>query len=147
MFNYSADKVDITWLGLDFGEGIADGTFITDTRANQSFTMTPLARGKIVRTFNPQKHGTLTILVNQSSALHQQLLAIAAADRDPDQRDKVGNMKVSEVGIAVTNYENTFILVEPDESRAMEAVAFSWLFGYEKKQPEPQTTPANLVGA
>jgi hypothetical protein len=103
MFNYSADKVDITWLGLDFGEGIADGTFITDTRANQSFTMTPLARGKIVRTFNPQKHGTLTILVNQSSALHQQLLAIAAADRDPDQRDKVGNMKVSEVGIALTS--------------------------------------------
>jgi hypothetical protein len=146
MRQYNSDNVNIAWLGLDWAEGLADGVFITDTRALQSFTVKPTARGKLVRTFNPQKHGTISLLVDQSSALHQQLLAVAAADRDPNQRNQVDTMVVREPNVAVTNYQNTFILVEPDESRAMESTSFTWLFAYEKKQPEPQTTPQNLVG-
>lgn len=146
MRNYSVDNLDVAWLGLDFAEGLADGTFAQEVRAVASFTVKPTARGKLTRTFNPQKHGTIAFTVDQESQLHQDLIVIAEADRDPNQRDKVDNMTMREPGSSVIHYENAFILTEPDESRGMEATTFVWVFAFEKKQPEPQTTLDNLVG-
>lgn len=146
MRQYSNDNLDIAWFDLDFAEGIADGTFVTEVRANTSFTVKPSARGKLTRSFNPQKHGTVAIVVDQESQLHQDLIAIAESDRAPAVRDKVDNMTMREPGSSVIHYENAFILTEPDETRGMEAVTFTWVFAFEKKQPEPLSPADNLVG-
>jgi hypothetical protein len=146
MRQYSSDKVEIAWLGLDFSEGLATGTFIAETRETPTFTKKTTARGKAIRTFNPNRSGSLTITVDQESKLHQQLLAIAEDDRDPNQRDKVDTMRMSQPGVSATRYVNAYITTEPDEARGTESATFGWVFEFEEKIPEPVAEPANLVG-
>ena len=146
MRQYSSDKVDIAWLGLDFGEGLATGTFITEARTSPTFTQKMQARGQAVRVFNTDKSGTVTNTVDQESALHQQLLALAEEDRDPEKRNIVGVMVIREVGISVMRYSNAYIMTEPDETRGTESASFGWVFAFEAKTSENIPEPANLVG-
>lgn len=148
MRQYSSDLFEFTWMELDFAEGLASGTFMVEARSVASWSMKPTARGKVVRVFNPDRSGTLTFTVDQESTLHQQLLAISQADRDPAQRDQVDLGKMADTSSgAVTNYQNLFILTDPDESRGNESATFDWVFGFEAIEREPNETNAdNLVG-
>jgi hypothetical protein len=147
MRQYSIDQVELSWLGLDFKEGLAQGTSITETRTSPSFTMKPTGQGKAVRVYNPDRTGTVAVLVDQESQLHQSLLSIHQADQNPGTRNQVATMALKDTSSGeVVSFLNCFISAEPDLTRGTESATFSWIFAFEDVTKEPATTLANLVG-
>lgn len=147
MRQYSIDSVELSWLGLDFKEGLAQGTSITETRTSPSWTVKPTGQGRAVRVYNPDRTGTVAVVVDQESQLHQQLLSIHQADRNPATRDKVATMTLKDTSSGeVVNFLNCFISTEPDLSRGTESATFTWTFAFEDVTKEPVTTLENLVG-
>lgn len=148
MRQYAIDNIELSWLGLDFKDGLAAGTSVQEARNAPTFTMKPAgAVSKIVRVHNPDRSGTVTITVDQESQLHQDLLALANSERNPATRDKVGNMVLRDLsaGEEIT-WKNAFITTIPDRSRAVESTTFGWVFGFEDFTNEAVETLANVVG-
>jgi hypothetical protein len=148
MRQYSIDGVSLAWLGLDFKEGMAAGTVITEARSAPSWTMKATGQGRAVRVYNPDRTGTLSVVVDQESQLHQSLLDIARADRNPSVRDKVAAMVMSDAssGEAVT-WKNSFITTDPDLTRGTESATFTWVFGFESVDKTTVDPLTNLVGS
>jgi len=147
MQQYSADTVEIAWQGLDFGEGVAVGTFIQQTRAVPRFTKKAKGRGGIVRVYNTDESGSLTIIVDQESQLHQDLINISESERNAATRDKVADLSMTDTSSGYVDiYQNAYISEPADESRGTESGTFTWTFEYERKNPEVVTQPINLVG-
>lgn len=146
MRQYSIDQVEVAWMGLDFKEGLATGTSISEARTVPSWsTKEKGAVPKIVRTYNPSKSGQLTVVVDQESQLHQQLKAIAQADSLT--RDQVAVMTINDASSSeVFNFRNAFIMTEPDMGRGTESATFSWVFMYESRDSAPVDELTNLVG-
>lgn len=146
MRQYSIDQVTCSWLGNDLMEGIAEGTSIQEARATQSWSIKMGGRGKGTRVYNPNRSGTLTLTVDQESQLHQNLKAIAKADRI--SRDKVGPLVLKDNSSGeVIVYLNAFILTDPDEARGTESQTFAWLFGFEDKKTDSPEKLTNVVNA
>lgn len=127
MRQYSIDHVELDWEGLDLKEGLAAGSTITEARTAPSWSMKTSANGEGIRTFNPDRSATISILVNQESKTHQQLRQLAKDDRD--NRNVVGAMVLKDItsGEQFT-YHNAFIVTDPDEVRATESSDFTWVF-------------------
>ena len=127
MRQYSIDHVELGWEGLDLKEGLAAGSTITEARTAPSWSMKTSANGEGIRTFNPDRSATISILVNQESKTHQQLRQLAKDDRD--NRNVVGAMVLKDItsGEQFT-YHNAFIVTDPDEVRATESSDFTWVF-------------------
>ena len=131
MRQYSIDHVELGWEGLDLKEGLAAGSTITEARTAPSWSMKTSANGEGIRTFNPDRSATISILVNQESKTHQQLRQLAKDDRD--NRNVVGAMVLKDItsGEQFT-YHNAFIVTDPDEVRATESSDFTWVFMCER---------------
>ena len=131
MRQYSIDHVELGWEGLDLKEGLAAGSTITEARTAPSWSMKTSANGEGIRTFNPDRSATISILVNQESKTHQQLRQLAEDDRD--NRNVVGPMVLKDTtsGEQFT-YVNAFIVTDPDEVRATESSDFTWVFMCER---------------
>ena len=131
MRQYSIDHVELGWEGLDLKEGLAAGSTITEARTAPSWSMKTSANGEGIRTFNPDRSATISILVNQESKTHQQLRQLAEDDRD--NRNVVGLMVLKDTtsGEQFT-YVNAFIVTDPDEVRATESSDFTWVFMCER---------------
>lgn len=148
MRQYSIDNVELSWLGIDFKDGLAVGTSITEARTVPSWSMKPSgAVPKVTRVYDPNRSGTVTIIVDQESQLHQSLKAIANSERTPGGRDKVDDMVLKDLtaGEEIT-FKNAFITTIPDRTRAVESSTFAWVFGYEDFKDEEVPTLANPVG-
>lgn len=142
---YGIDKVELTWAGLDLKEGVAVGTFLQEARTGQNWTVKPTGTGGIVRTFNPDRSGTVTVTMDQESKTHQQLNNIALLDRVG--RNQVFPMVMYDTSSKETySYINAFILGEPDEGRATESLTFAWVWGFERKEKITPADDANIVG-
>jgi len=131
MRQYSIDHVELDWEGLDLKEGLAAGSTITEARTAPSWSMKTSANGEGIRTFNPDRSATISILVNQESKTHQQLRQLAEDDRE--NRNVVGSMVLKDItsGEQFT-YHNAFIVTDPDEVRATESSDFTWVFMCER---------------
>ena len=148
MRQYSIDQVVLGWMALDFQSGLATGSSITESKSAPDFTSKAQANGQQVRVKGTDKSGTLTILVAAESQLHQQLWAIAMADRNPDTSDQVAPGRITVVNSgAVINYQNMYIQDTPDETFGTESVDLPWVFGFERKEPEPKSSLNNVVGS
>jgi hypothetical protein len=146
MRQYYSNAIEVTWQDLDFKEGLAQGSFITPARNAPSFSQKPQLNGKYIRSFNADKGGTVTVLVNQSSDLHQKLLEIALEDRVPSGK-KVGPMVIKDIASGrQTTFQNAYIQSETDEAFALEDSDLSWVFGFEKVEYTNPQDNANLVG-
>jgi len=146
MRQYSIDQVEVSWQGLSFKEGLAAGTSITEARNAPSFTQKVNgAVSRVVRVFNPDKSGTITIVVDQESNLHQQLRALAAADEI--SRAIVGPMTVRDNSNDETLvYTNCYISTQPNETRGTDSATFEWVFNFESFAKAPALGNANSVG-
>ena len=131
MRQYSIDAVEVSWFGLDLKAGLAQGTSITEARTTASFSNKPTGMGKVVRVYNPDRSGTVSIVVDQESQTHQDLRALALADRIA--RNVVGPMVVRDMTSGeVFYYKNSYIATEPDETRGTESATFTWVFNFEE---------------
>jgi hypothetical protein len=146
MRQHSITEQELAWAGLDFKEGYAEGTFIQEARAKQSWSMKATGMGGIVRVYDPDRSGTITLTVDAESQLHQHLLAIAALDRLSRNQVFPGLLTDNSTG-AQRLYKNMFILSDPDEARATEAGTIQWVFGAEAIEPVPNINLNNVVGA
>lgn len=147
MRQYSIDQVELGWLGLDFKSGLAQGSSITEARSAPSWTMKPTGQGKAVRVYNPDRTGTVSIVVDQESQLHQELKDFAKADRNPATRTQVGTMRLNDTSSGeVIDFVNAFITTEPDAVRGTESSTFTWIFAFEDRVSEPVANLTNLVG-
>lgn len=147
MRQYSIDTVELSWLGLDLKEGLAVGTAITEARNAPAFSIKPTASGKVVRVYNPDRSGTLSVIIDQESETQQNLTSIAKADALPGTRTQVGPMVLKDAasGEEIT-FENAFIMQEPDMTRGTESATFTWTFGFENVTKTVPQTLQNLVG-
>lgn len=148
MRQYSIDNIELSWLGLDFKQGLAAGTSVQEARSVPSWSMKPAgAVPKITRVYDPNRSGTVTITVDQESQLYQDLLAIANADSNPSTRTQVGNMVLTDNSSSERiTWKNAFIQSIPDRSRAVESATFAWVFGFEDFEHEAVETLTNVVG-
>ena len=144
MRQYSIDHVELTWQGLDFKPGLAAGSTIVEARTTPSFSQKTSANGEAIRVGNPDRTGTLSVLVNQESQLQQQLVVLAKDDQL--NRNIVGAMVLKDTtsGEQFT-YQNAYITVQPDETRATESSDFTWVFNFEKIE-RTVSEDQNLVG-
>jgi hypothetical protein len=148
MRQYSIDQVELAWLALDFKEGLAQGTSITEARNSPSWSVKPRGVGGAVRVYNPDRTGTVSIIVDQESKLHQSLKAIAQADANPATRNQVANMTLTDPSSGeVINFKNSFIITEPDATRGTESATFTWVFAYEDRSSDPVDNLTNAVGS
>jgi hypothetical protein len=146
MRQYSIDHVECNWFGLDLKPGLAQGTSITEARTTPSWTNKATGLGKVVRVYNPDRSGTLSIVVDQESATHQDLRALALTDRI--SRNVVGPLVVVDSSSAeVFYYKNSYIATEPDESRGSESTTFTWTFNFESVSHVSTDSSANIVGS
>lgn len=146
MRQYMADLVELNWFGLDLKPGLAAGTFITEARNAPSWTQKPSgARPRVVRVFNPDRSGTVSVVVDQESAEHQRLRQLAAQDRATRSIVGVMTMKDGASGETVY-YRNAYIQTEPDETRGVESATFTWVFLFEDVEKIP-SIDQNLVGS
>jgi len=144
---YSSDQVAISWAGLDFQGGLAQGSFVTEARTAGSWTQRATLSGGTIRSYNADRTGTVTVLINRESQLMVDLLVKAAEDRL--NRDVVKPMVVKDVSSGRTmTYVNAYIMTDPDEVWATEGQDISWVFAWEKitKQAPAGSVP-NIVGS
>jgi hypothetical protein len=141
---YSIDRVEVSWAGLDLTEGIAAGTSIVEARTSPSFSIKPTGYGKVVRVFNPDRSGQITITMDQESQIHQALRGIAILDAL--SRGSVFPLIIHDASTGETfQYTNAFLMTEPDESRGTESATFPWVWMFERVDKVPQPGNANVV--
>jgi|GEM_PF-6547415 len=146
MRQYGIDQVEVSWQGLSFKEGLAAGTSITEARNAPTFTQKVNgAVSRVVRIYNPDRSGTITIVVDQESRLHQQLRSLAEAD--VLTRAIVGPMTVRDNSNDETMvYQNAHISTQPNETRGTDSATFEWVFNFENFSKLPALGNANSVG-
>jgi len=147
MRNYSADQIELSFLGNDLKPGLADGSFLVDTPEGTGFTNTPRgAVDKVTSVYNVSKRGNVQIQVAQDSTEHQILLAIFKADRA--QRDQVGGLEMTDnsSGMKIT-WLNARVMMRPGENRGTELAIYTWQFNYESYNEQiVVNNTQNLVG-
>lgn len=145
MRQYSIDRVEASWATLDLKEGVAQGTSIQEARNAPSWTQKPTGNGRVVRVYNPDRSGTLTIQVDQESKLMKQLQDIHEADKL--LRNQVFPFIVKDESSGEQfNYTNCYIMTEPDMSRGTESAVFPWVFHYERRIKIHPNGDQNVVG-
>lgn len=146
MRQFAIDRCDLTWNGLDFKEGLAQGTMVTEARTSKTWSFKPTGMGRGVRIKNPDKSGVLSVTVDQESKLHQQLRDFAQQDETTLLVVKPFVIKDNNTG-EVFNYLNTYIITQPDESRGTESAVFTWEFQYESFSKNAIPADNNVVGS
>ena len=146
MRQYSIDHVEVSWFGLDLKPGLAQGTSITEARTTPSWTNKATGLGKVVRVYNPDRSGTLSVVVDQESAIHQDLRALALTDRL--SRNVVGPLVVVDTSSGEAfYYKNSYISTEPDESRGTDSTTFTWTFNFEDVEHASTNVNQNVIGS
>jgi len=146
--NYSIDNIDLVWLGVDLTDGLAQGTSVSETEGAGGWTNKSNAKGtNVVRVFNPEAMGTVSITIDQESLTHQQLLAIYNEDVKPGVRNKVGVLLLRDHSSGEeVQWKNAHLMKRPNVTRAVEAGTFVWVFSYQQKDQKPLKTLSSVVG-
>ncbi len=145
MRQYGADTITVNWAGLDLGPGLAQGTFVTVRRNAPTWTQKPDGVGGVVRMFNPDLSGDLSVLIDQESAINQALISLANGDRFV--RVAVFPLTlVDNSSREVVNFTNAYISTIPDLQRGTGATVNTWVFNFETVIQLPLAFNANRVG-
>lgn len=146
MRQYSIDHVEVAWFGLDLKPGLANGTSITEARTTVTWSNKITGQGKVSRIFNPDRSGTVSIVVDQESQTHTDLRALAQVDIV--SRNVVGPMVVRDTTSGdVFYYKNAYIATEPDETRGTESATFTWVFNFEAVTHVTTNSSQNVIGS
>jgi hypothetical protein len=146
MRQYSLNQTEISWFGLDLKPGLATGTSIVEARTAQTWAMKPTGTGRIVRTQNPDKSGTLTLTVDRESGIHQNLIVLQQTDSTA--QNVVGVCVLKDLlGGQVNYYKNAFLQSQPDESYGTEGSTVSWVLAFESVERVAITPNQNQVGS
>lgn len=150
MRQHSADLIEAAWAPLgrpsiDFKEGLARGTFIMPVRNVKTWTQRPNGVGGVLHLYTADRSGTLTLLIDIESAVHQQLVTLA--NLDVALRSIVGPLVIRDANTKeVSFYNKARIETEPDTPKGTAAGVVPWRFLFETYLRQSLTTTANVVG-
>jgi len=146
MEQYSIDDVELSWASINLKGGAPQGSFVQESKSAPRYTKKGTGTGRIIRIYNPDRSGSLTINLEQTSATHKALKAVM-------RLDDLGVPQVFPLVMKDTRsgekfiYTNAYIEAAPDEGRGTEAATYPWTFGYERKEEAPLTNlNGNVVG-
>lgn len=123
---YNPADVAIIFAGVPV-EGIADGTFVTVARNNQSYNMNIGSDGEGVRAKSNDKGGTVTLTLMQSSVSNDALSALSILDEASG--DGVGPLLIKDnSGRTLCSAETAWIQKPADVEFAREATTREWVF-------------------
>jgi hypothetical protein len=146
MRQYSLNQTELTWFGLDLKPGLATGQSIVEARTSQSWSMKPTGTGRIVRTFNPDHSGTLTLTVDRESGVHQDLIVLQQTDEATQNVVGVAILK-DLLGGQINYYKNAYLQSQPDETYGTEGATVTWVLAFESVERVAVTPNANQVGS
>jgi hypothetical protein len=142
---YSPDLISLSWYGLDLSPGLAQGSFISVTRNAPTWTQKPDGVGGVVRMFNPDTSGEVAVLIDQESAVNQDLIAIATADRFV--RVAVAPLiLIDNSAREIVTFSAAYPSTIPDPQRGTASTVLSWIFNFETLVQLPLDKNANRVG-
>ncbi len=145
MRGYSPDQISLAWYGLDLSPGLAQGSFISVTRNAPTWTQKPDGVGGVVRMFNPDLSGEVSVLIDQESGVNQALVALATADRFV--RAAVGPLiLIDNSAREIITFSGSYISTIPDPQRGTASTVLTWIFNFETVIQLPLDQNANRVG-
>jgi hypothetical protein len=135
---------------LDLTNGLAAGTFIQPARNAPTWTQKPDGMGHVVRMYNRDHSGSLTLLIDMESREHQELVTIANVDLI--SRAIIGPMVIKDDNTKeVAFYDRAYIATIPDIPKGLTSGVIPWVFNYQRSIQQPGVTKdptfnANVVG-
>lgn len=131
---YDPRKVAVQFRGRVL-TGFFDGTFITVTRDEDSFSKHTGADGDVSRAANANKGGKVTLTLKQTSASNDTLTQIH--EQDETLNDGVGILSIVDAsGRTIVAVPEAWILKPADVEFAKEIVAREWTFDCAKFSPK-----------
>lgn len=122
--NYDPALVQMIFAGASI-EGLADGTFLTAARNNQSFELSTGADGEGARAKSNDKSGTVVFTLLQTSASNDILAALALLDEL--QGDGVSPLMIKDLnGTTLVTAETAWVQKPADVERAKTISDTEW---------------------
>lgn len=146
MRQYSADGVKVSWFGINLDEGLAAGTFLQITRNAPTWTQKPNGLGGVVRLYNPDLSGSVSLQIDAESRTHQSLVTVALADRV--SRSIVGPIVIRDQATReATVCNKAYISTVPNLQKGTQSTVLSWIFNFEAVITQSFGFDDNVVGA
>jgi len=147
MRNYAASDVMIAWFGLlRLEDGLAQGTFVQESRANPQWIQKPDGMGEVVQMYHPNTHGFLTLNFDRETRQHLQLITLANADIAT--RSIVGPMFITDKNTnAVQLYNKARISVKPNYLAGSGPSVVPWVFIFSQSIGQVFGANDNVVGS
>jgi hypothetical protein len=143
---YGADQVQISWFGIPISEGLAAGTFIQITRNAPTWTQKPNGLGGVVRMFNPDLSGQVTLSMDKESKTHQSLVTVATADYL--SRSIIGPMVITDASTReVTVLNSAYISTVPNLQWGTQSTVLGWVFNFQAVLNQSFGFDRNVVGS
>jgi len=147
MINWSSDKVFITWAGLSFEAGLADGSFLRENRSKPAWTQKPNGYGDTIPMFNADRSGRVVLLIGRETETHRDLITISNVDQISRSVAAPLVARDGNTGI-VSIYNKARIEDQPGQLYSTRPNTAAWVFIYAKAVNQPLTTPQpNQVGS
>lgn len=145
MRQYSADRVTLTWVGLDLGKDLAAGSFIRPRSEGATWTAKKNGHGGVVRFYHPGQGGEVEVTIGATTPAHQALLALATADRLTRAIRGPLIMSDPSTGEQIV-WTAAYLVTTPDDARASTALDVVWVFSYTAAQRKPVIADKSAVG-
>lgn len=144
MRQYSADGVKVSFFGADLSEGLAVGTFIQVARNAPTWSQKPNGLGGVVRLYNPDLSGSVSLQIDAESKTHQVLVTLANTDRVA--RAIVGPLLVTDKSTKeVAFFNKAYISTIPNLQKGTQSAVLSWIFNFEAVIHQSFGFDANVV--
>ncbi len=141
---YSVDGLKVAFFGADLTDGLAVGTFLSVTRNAPTWTQKVNGIGGVVRMYNPDRSGFVSLQVDAESKEHQLLVTLANADAV--SRSIVGPFLVRDTSTREVSYFNkTYISTIPPLEKGTTSTVFTWVFNFETAVRQSFDFNANVV--
>ena len=122
---YSPKKVYIL-VGPHIIQGYADGTFVKVARSTDNFTLSVGADGEPSRVHSPDKSGTITVTLQQTSDSNDVLSALSIAD-DLSLRGTVPVLVKDNNGRTLVESNTAWVKKLPDSEYSKEMSQREWV--------------------
>lgn len=146
MRQYSADRVKVSFFGLDLTPGLASGTFIQATRNADAWSQKPNGVGGVVHMFNPDKSGELSLQIDGESRTHQELITFHNADLI--SRSLAGPLLVRDTSTKeIAFFNKARIKTLPNLQKGTQSTIYSWIFIFELEVRQSFGFENNAIGS
>lgn len=127
--NYDPARHILVWAGIE-ARGVADGTFISTERAEDSFKVKAGAKGAVVRTRMHNRIGQVTVTLLPTSPTNTLFsIALAADEAGVTVNAGVGPLLIKDLnGATVLEAPNAWIRRMPKKDIADEPQNVEWIF-------------------